>query len=85
MAGKVISFGYDRRAMPPKADLTIDVRHLGHDMEAPEVAELVNKVVKDYVDGQTVCIGCQYGKHRSVEIANQIASKLKLRTQHRDR
>ena len=82
--GKVISFGYTRRSQPPQADRIIDVRSMGHNMDDPQVDVLVNNLVTDYTDGQTLAIGCEKGKHRSVEIAKRIADKLRLRLQHRD-
>jgi len=84
MAGKVISFGYARRALVPKADQVVDVRDLGHDMESPDVEQRVNVICHDFRPGQTIAIGCEQGKHRSVTIAQRVAEKLKLRLQHRD-
>ena len=81
---KILSFGYDRRSQPPQADRVVDVRSMGHNMSDPQVDTLVQNIVTDYKPGQTLAIGCERGRHRSVEIAKRIAAKLRLRLQHRD-
>lgn len=84
MAGKVISFGYKQRALTPQADQIVDVRKLSHDLNLPEVDDLIEGIAKDYKVGQNIAIGCEQGKHRSVELAKRLGERLKLRVQHRD-
>lgn len=83
--GKVISFGYSRRALVPAADKVFDARDFSHDLSRPEVSDAVEDIVKNYVSGQTIAIGCDKGRHRAPEIARRLAERLGLRLQHRDK
>lgn len=85
MSAKIVSFGFSRRSLKPQADKVVDVRELTHNLDAPEASKLIEDVCSKYEAGQTIAIGCEKGKHRSVVLADRIAKQLGLRVYHRDK
>ena len=84
MPPSVASFGYANGA-PPEADVVIDVRGLSHDLSRREVSNIRTQISDALGQGQSVAIGCEYGQHRSVVLANECAKALHLTPTHRDK
>lgn len=82
----ITSFGYKHDGPPSKAVKVIDVREVGHDPEsmAAESARIIDDLRAHPVDGM-VAVGCKLGAHRSVAIANRVATALKTSVYHRDK
>jgi RNase adaptor protein for sRNA GlmZ degradation len=82
----VISFGY-RHGVPQRADHVFDVRTLTHDVNAPAFLDTFRNIVEygRQHPNQTLAIGCEQGKHRSVVLANKVATALRTSVYLRDK
>lgn len=82
----ILSFGY-KQGEPRRAQKVFDVRDLSHDSSSPEFLQKYQEIV-DYGrahPGEHVAIGCDKGSHRSVVLANKVATALRTSVYHRDR
>ena len=103
MTIRIVSFGYDK-GRPPKADLTLDARHLPNPhqvpglrprtgrnrmvqdwlFDQPGVAEQITKWAQQAEQHDSIAIGCNAGRHRSVAIAEELATMLNTTAEHRE-
>lgn len=82
----VISFGHVK-GIPKRVAKTFDVRDLTHDTLSQDFLNEFQRIV-DYGrnhPGEVLSIGCEKGKHRSVVLANKVATALRTSVYHRDR
>lgn len=82
----ITSFGYEHGGPPSKATKVVDVREVGHDQDsiAKESARIIDELRTTPAEG-LVAVGCKRGAHRSVAIANRVATALKTSVYHRDK
>lgn len=82
----VISFGYKHGA-PSNVAAIHDIRDLSHDTTGDAFKQRTAQIVEDgkKQPGQSIAIGCEDGKHRSVVMASRVASALRTGLYHRDK
>lgn len=82
----IVSFGHDHGA-PSTASQVFDLRGLSHDTNSPAFLQSFRDIV-EYGRANphgTIAIGCEQGKHRSVVMANKVATALRVGVYHRDK
>lgn len=83
----VVSFGYHYGAPTHRIDKVFDVRDLSHDVASKPFLDRFDEIVTygRAHPGETIAIGCDKGQHRSVVLANKVASALRTSVYLRDR
>lgn len=81
----IMSYGA-KHGHPNRMDHTFDVRTLTHNTSSPEFTEKFREIVEvgRQNPAASIAIGCEQGKHRSVALANKVASALRVSVYHRD-
>lgn len=82
----IMSFG-KKNGLPTRAQKVFDVSDLSHDTGSPEFLSKFQEIV-DYGrqhPSESIAIGCEKGKHRSVVLANKVATALRVGVFHRDK
>jgi RNase adaptor protein for sRNA GlmZ degradation len=82
----IISFGFQHGA-PQRVDHTVDLRAMSHDLDSDQFKQQFRDIVElGRKNPQArIAIGCEHGKHRSVAMANKVATALRVSVYHRDR
>lgn len=83
----IVSFGHQFGVPSLHIDRVFDVRALTHDVDSPEFKAREQEIA-DYGRAhptENVAVGCEKGKHRSVVLANRVATTLRTSVYHRDK
>lgn len=82
----VISFGHKHTNRTLPSGKVFDVRELTHSHKSPDFANKAQEIIEygRQNPNEHICIGCEYGKHRSVVLANEVGSALRTSVYHRD-
>lgn len=81
----ITAFGYQHGA-PQRVDKTFDVRELTHATSSPEFLDKQREIIEYGREHpqDSIAIGCEKGKHRSVALARKAASALRVSLYLRD-
>jgi RNase adaptor protein for sRNA GlmZ degradation len=82
----IVSFGH-KHGLPSRADKVFDVSDLTHDLQSPAFLSKFQEIAEygKQHPSAAIAIGCKEGKHRSVALANKVASTLRVGVYHRDK
>jgi RNase adaptor protein for sRNA GlmZ degradation len=80
----IVSFGYDQRSVPARAQKVFDVRDLPHAHTDPAFTDRFREIT-EYAKAhptETIAIGCKKGQHRSRVLANKVATAARTSVWH---
>ena len=81
----IVSFGWKQKSRVPPGAKVFDVRELTHNTRAKAFSAKVQEI-RTYAEAhptQVIAVGCKLGRHRSPEIARQVASALRRSVFHK--
>lgn len=83
----IVSFGHRYGVPKHRINKVFDVRELTHDEHAPAFLDKFQEIIEwgRAHKGDNIAIGCDKGQHRSVVLANKVASALRTSVYLRDR